>query len=139
MEHIEYKDRKQIYIQAVEHFGVDGQLVKAVEELNECSQQLCKVLLDQGDRRNLAEEVADATIMLEQVRVALDINEDVHKQMDYKLLRLLDRIREEQKEQRVRMDAVLDCENCSHYCRENEVCTHPDGVQSDQCVWREDG
>lgn len=95
MEHIEYKDRKQIYTQAITHFGVDAQLVKAVEELNECGQQLCKVLLDQGDRRNLAEEVADATIMLEQVRVALDINEDVHKQMDYKLLRLQDKIRKE--------------------------------------------
>lgn len=96
MEHIEYKDRKQIYIQAINHYGVDGQLVKAIEELNECGQQLCKVLLGQGDRRNLAEEVADATIMLEQIRVALDINDDVHKQMDYKLLRLQDKIRKEQ-------------------------------------------
>lgn len=108
MEHIEYKDRKQIYIQAVEHFGVDGQLVKAIKELNECSQQLCKVLLDQGDRRNLAEEVADATIMLEQVRVALDINEDVHKQMDYKLLRLQDRILKDKGKERILTGAVLD-------------------------------
>ena len=138
MEHIEYKDRKQIYIQAIEHFGVDAQLVKAVEELNECSQQLCKVLLDQGDRRNLADEVADATIMLEQVRVALYINEDVHKRMDYKLLRLQDRILKEKGETRIRTGAVLDCENCGHYIRSEETCTHLEGAQSDQCIWKEE-
>ena len=38
MEHIEYKDREQIYHQALEHYGVNAQLVKAVEELSECSQ-----------------------------------------------------------------------------------------------------
>ena len=137
MEHIEYKDRKQIYIQAITHFGVDKQLVKAIEELNECSQQLCRVLLDQGDCRDLAEEVADATIMLEQVRVALDINEDVHKQMDYKLLRLQDRILKEQGAHEFHTGAVLDCDNCANYNRSKEECTHPEGAMSDQCIWKE--
>ena len=138
MEHIEYKDRKQIYIQAITHFGVDKQLVKAIEELNECSQQLCKVLLDQGDRRNLTEEVADATIMLEQIRVALDINDDEHKQMDYKLLRLQDRMLKDKGEERIPTGAVLDCENCSHYVPGDEMCMHPDGPHSDACIWKEE-
>lgn len=138
MEHIEYKDRKQIYIQAIKHYGAHSQLVKAVEELSECTQQLCKALLFKLDLDHLAEEVADATIMLEQVRVMMDINEDVHKQMDYKLLRLQERILKDKGEERIPTGAVLDCENCGHYVPGDEICMHQDGPHSDACIWKEE-
>ena len=35
-------------------------------------------------------------------------------------------------------NAVLDCENCPHYDRGQEMCTHPDGVYSDECAWKEE-
>ena len=46
-------------------------------------------------RRNLAEEIADATIMLEQIRYFFGINEDVCEWMDSKIKRLDARLKRE--------------------------------------------
>ena len=89
---MKYEDRKKVYDQAVDQWGVEAQLVVALEELNECGKELCKVLRGKGDIAHLAEEVADATIMLEQVRIMFDINDDVQQEMDRKILRLEHRI-----------------------------------------------
>lgn len=89
---MEYKDRKKVYVQAVEQWGVEAQLVVALEELNECGKELCKVLRGKGDMAHLAEEIADATIMLEQVRIMFNINDQVQREMERKILRLEHRI-----------------------------------------------
>ena len=34
--------------------------------------------------------------------------------------------------------AELDCPNCSYFDREMEMCLHPDGAYSDECVWTEE-
>lgn len=89
---MEYKDRKKVYVQAIEQWGAEAQLVIALEELNECGKEICKVLRGQGDMAHLAEEVADATIMLEQVRIMFHINDLVQQEMERKILRLEHRI-----------------------------------------------
>ena len=88
MEHMEYEDRAKVYEEAIERYGNELQIVVAIEELSECAKELCKVLRGKGDIAHLAEEVADATIMLEQMRICFGINEAVAYWMDDKLVRL---------------------------------------------------
>ena len=92
MNKIGYVERCAVYSDALDVFGGDTQLIVAVEELSECQKEICKVLRGDGDLEHLAEEVADATIMLEQVRFIFDINDSVCEQMDAKIERLKERI-----------------------------------------------
>ena len=85
---IPYEDRKKVYINALVHYGDLDRMVKAVEELAECQQAICKVILGQETIDHLAEEVADATIMLEQIRLCFSINDRVIQYMDEKVQRL---------------------------------------------------
>ena len=90
---IPYEDRAKVYINALVHYGDRNQMVKAVEELAECKQAICKVILGQETIDHLAEEVADATIMLEQIRLFFSINDRVIQYMDEKVQRLDDRLK----------------------------------------------
>ena len=92
MNKIGYVERCAIYSDALDVFGGDTQLIVAVEELSECQKEICKVLRGDGDLEHLAEEVADATIMLEQVRIMFDINDATCRHMDAKIERLKKRI-----------------------------------------------
>lgn len=87
-----YADRYKTYTNAILTFGERNQLIVAVEELSECQKEICKILRGGEDYRHLAEEVADATIMLEQVRIIFNINDSVCEQMDEKIERLKNRI-----------------------------------------------
>ena len=92
MNKIGYVERCAVYSDAMDVFGGDTQLIVAVEELSECQKEICKVLRGDGDLEHLAEEVADATIMLEQVRIMFDINDATCRHMDAKIERLKKRI-----------------------------------------------
>lgn len=92
MNKIGYVERCAVYSDALDVFGGDTQLIVAVEELSECQKEICKVLRGDGDLEHLAEEVADATIMLEQVRIMFDINDATCRHMDAKIERLKKRI-----------------------------------------------
>lgn len=92
MNKIGYVERCAVYSDALDVFGGDTQLIVAVEELSECQKEICKILRGKGDLEHLAEEVADVTIMLEQVRFIFDINDSVCEQMDAKIERLKKRI-----------------------------------------------
>jgi hypothetical protein len=78
----------KVYVNAFIAYGEDNQLIVALEELSECQKEICKYLRGKGNKANLAEEIADATIMLEQVRMIFGINEDVCLAMDEKVRRL---------------------------------------------------
>lgn len=92
MNKIGYVERCAVYSDALDVFGGDTQLIVAVEELSECQKEICKVLRGDGDLEHLAEEVADATIVLEQVRIMFDINDATCRHMDAKIERLKKRI-----------------------------------------------
>lgn len=87
--------RAQVYDKALLHYGKEGQLVVALEELSECQKEICKVMRGDGNLEHLAEEIADATIMLEQVRLIFDLNEMVSREVDRKIQRLDDRLKKE--------------------------------------------
>lgn len=92
MNRIGYEERKCVYLDALTAYGTRNQLIVAVEELSECQKEICKFLRGCGDIEHLAEEVADATIMLEQVRIMFDINDATCRHMDAKIERLKKRI-----------------------------------------------
>ena len=61
--------QKTTLVHAINHFGVEGQINKAVEEMGELITELSRRNLQRFDREHVAEEVADALIMLEQLRI----------------------------------------------------------------------
>ena len=93
MNKISYEDRCKVYLNALINYGDRVQMTKAVEEMGECIQAICKVMLGGQDFDHLAGEIADATIVLEQMRLMFNINDRVCEYMDAKVMRLEDRLR----------------------------------------------
>ncbi len=93
MNKIDYAERVAVYESAIARNGVLLQAIVALEELSECQKEICKFLREQGNIEHIAEEVADATIMLEQLRIIFDINEKVCMYMDEKVQRLADNLK----------------------------------------------
>lgn len=92
MNKIGIEERARVYNHALAVFGPGAQLIVALEELSEAQKEICKALRGKCDRAHLAEEVADATIMLEQVRQIFAIDHEVCAAMDEKITRLRCRI-----------------------------------------------
>ena len=88
MNKICYNERVKTYTNAIVTYGMDRQIIKAVEEMSECTKEICKILLGGGSHDHMAEEIADATIMLEQLRLIFDNNDEVCRYMDEKIMRL---------------------------------------------------
>lgn len=88
MNKIPYEDRAKVYTRALIHYGEGNQMVKCLEELAECQQAICKIILGGVDFDHLAEEIADATITLEQMRLLFNNNDAVCAYMDAKVQRL---------------------------------------------------
>lgn len=88
MNKISHEERAQVYAMALDKFGADKQLVVAIEEMSEVQKEICKAIRGKVDLMHLAEEVADATIMLEQIRLMFGINGEVCTVMDAKVERL---------------------------------------------------
>ena len=83
--------------QIADHYGPMHQLRKAKEELEECSDAIDDVLhgnmLDTDTLDHLAEEIADARIMLDQLEYLLDLKSQTTYWRAFKLLRQTCRIR----------------------------------------------
>lgn len=97
----------EILINAINHYGADAQTIKAVEELAELQQALCKSLCARLNPQfspqsaaaaasvynNIIEEIADVEIMLQQIRLIFNINEnEIENVKNNKLSRLITRI-----------------------------------------------
>jgi NTP pyrophosphatase (non-canonical NTP hydrolase) len=76
-----------IYIKAIDKFGVDHQMRKVVEELFELGVAIMHYQRSSGIH-NIIEEVADVQIMLEQMQLIFDIEKDVAQVKVIKLLKL---------------------------------------------------
>ena len=83
-----YEERKQVYEQALGKWGQKMQATVAIEEMSEVIKEITKMLRGELNREHMAEEIADATIMLEQLRQMLNINDSVESWMDYKVAAL---------------------------------------------------
>lgn len=90
---IGYEERAKVYTNAFVTYGERAQMVVALEELSECQKEICKFMRGIGNAGNLAEEIADATIMLEQMRMIFGVNDLVCQKMDQKIQRLDERLK----------------------------------------------
>lgn len=88
MDYSLYEYRAALYKAVVEKNGMEHQIMKAVEEMAELTKALC----DHRQRRcytvNVAEEIADVRIMLEQLELILGCGKDVDREMHHKIARL---------------------------------------------------
>lgn len=95
MNRIPYEERAKIYAKAAETFGHDLQVTVAIEEMSELTKELCKNKRLEGHLIRVAEEIADVTIMMEQLRNLYGVNELVCSFMDGKVTRLAGRVQKE--------------------------------------------
>ena len=94
---VEFCKRHDVYDSVIARNGILMQMVVALEELSECSKEICKFIRDDGDIEHLAEEIADAMIMLEQIKKYYNINEKVCQYMSQKVRRVVERFEIENK------------------------------------------
>lgn len=87
---------KQIYEQALEKWGPLAQTNMVFEEMAELQKELCKNGRGKDNRSDIAEEIADVLIMLEQMMILHDCKELVTACKAVKLQRLEGRIKEGQ-------------------------------------------
>ena len=92
MNKINYEDRKKVYQAALRKWGADLQTMMAVEEMSELTKEICKIKRGKMDLDALADEIADVTIMLEQLREIYGLNDAVCDHIDAKILRLQSRV-----------------------------------------------
>lgn len=93
------EEQKKALKEIIIHYGVLSQVDKTVEEcaelIKECS-DLIKALLkarrENGSIENIIDEIADVTIMCEQVKLMFDCEKEVAERIDYKINRQLERI-----------------------------------------------
>ena len=81
--------------QIIAHHGYNHQKHKAIEEASELIEALTRDLNGQGDRANIAEEMADVYIMLAQLELIYGNHRDVVACVQDKLERTLARVEAE--------------------------------------------
>lgn len=104
---IPYEKRRVVYQAAIEKYGEENQLNKFDEELGEFLTEYGRMRNGEGNRKKLADECADLTIMLEQLRMIFGINVMVCQRMDYKVGRLMQRVKKPRKKSRPARMAVV--------------------------------
>lgn len=79
--------------QIAEHYGLNNQMMQAIEEMGELTQAIVKVYRNglDNERDGLIEELADVEIMIEQLDYLLGDNQ-IEKVKEYKIDRQLSRI-----------------------------------------------
>ena len=75
------EDRK-IFRKALDTFGADMQVLVAIEELSELQKELCKNRRGRENQTNIAEEIADVQIMIEQMMMLYDCEKMVDKRFN---------------------------------------------------------
>ena len=80
-------EQKNTLIRAINHFGVEHQIDKALEEMGELITALARRRLDRSRKEDIAEEIADVLIVANQLRIIYG-GELVDGLIDQKLSRL---------------------------------------------------
>ena len=81
------EERNVIYKLAIEQWGPIAQKIKAIEEMAELIQALCKDFFGKLDLLNAVEETADVEIMMEQLRLMFG-DEPIDNAKEFKIERL---------------------------------------------------
>lgn len=77
---------------AIEFYGNENQLHVAVEEMAELQKELMKRFRGAHNTEEIAEEIADVEIMMEQLKIIFGIGIRTEKYKEYKMQRLKERI-----------------------------------------------
>lgn len=77
---------------AITKYGEDAQMKMVLEEMSELQKEICKRWRGKDNLDAIAEEVADLEIMLDQVKLMLDIQVHVQQRRSEKLFRLQKRL-----------------------------------------------
>ena len=84
-----YKDIKNI----AKYYGFRNQGLKLAEEAAELSSAMCKLLSGEGGRNAVIEEMADVTVMMEQMQYLMHIDKsEIIDVMNNKINRQLNRM-----------------------------------------------
>lgn len=84
--------KKEICRAALDKWGAEAQTLMVFEEMSELQKELCKHARGKDNREEIAEEIADVEIMLEQMKILHDCRREVAKFKKMKLERLKGRI-----------------------------------------------
>ena len=76
----------------IDFYGEDMQLNICIEELSELIKDLCKVKRGIGNLDNIAEEMADVKIIMEQLDIIFGNSDDVNEWYEHKIDRLQKRL-----------------------------------------------
>ena len=86
-------EQKEILNEAIRHYGADLQVTVAIEEMSELTKELCKRKRGKINYADLSGEIADVSIMLEQLEIMFEISPaTIENIKDYKIRRLESRI-----------------------------------------------
>ena len=89
---MDHNERERIYKAAISLFGAEWQKKKLLEEMAELQEALIKFDGGRDTVEHVAEEIADVTIMLDQLRIIVGVNYLVERYIDKKCARLRDRV-----------------------------------------------
>lgn len=81
-------DRKEVYRTAIGKWGKEMQLTVAIEEMSELTKEICKHFRGEKNLDAISEEMADVTIMLEQMMLIYNNEKSVSRWRDAKVDRL---------------------------------------------------
>jgi len=85
-------DNEKIYRAALEKWGAEAQTLMVFEEMSELQKELCKAARGKDNKNDIAEEIADVIIMLEQMQILHDCKDAVEIYKAAKLDRLAFRL-----------------------------------------------
>lgn len=81
-----------LYREAIRQWGADAQTLMVFEEMAELQKELCKCARGKQNKDEIAEEIADVQIMLEQMMVLHECETEVAQYKFEKLKRLAARL-----------------------------------------------
>lgn len=88
----EYINETEVLQRALDTYGSSMQIVVMMEEMSELQKELCKYLRGKYSSANIAEEIADVEIMLEQMKMLFCCTDDVRNERRRKVERLKERL-----------------------------------------------
>lgn len=88
----EHIDESEVLQRALDTYGSLPQIVMVFEEMSELQKELCKYLRGKYSPANIAEEIADVEIMLEQMKMLFCCADDVRDGRRRKVARLKKRL-----------------------------------------------
>lgn len=92
---MENMTKRDVLEKAIDAFGKDAQLWMVVEEMSELLKEICKFMRGKENQLQIADEMADVLIMLEQLKIICGVQMDlIRERIDYKVDRLRKRLEE---------------------------------------------